>query len=121
MTSKTQEKHENITLYIEIDGKEKPFVSPKRIPGSFWRQAAMVSGELEGGELLIADLDSHLQFVCEVFENQFDIGQLEDGVDARDLVRIIYAVTIFVMGQVAIAAEMLTKGTDASDLDEKKT
>lgn len=121
MGEKVQEEHKNITLYIEIDGREKPFVSPKKIKGSLWRQAAMVAEEIEGGELIIADLDSHLQFVCEVFDNQFDIGQLEDGVDSRDLMKIIYAVTIFVMGQVTIAAEMLTKNVDISDVDEKKT
>lgn len=121
MSEKVQAEHKNITLYLEIDGKEKAFVSPKRIKGSLWRQSALVAEEIEGGEILVADLDSHLQFVCEVFGNQFDIGQLEDGVDARDIVKIVYAVTIFVMGQVSIAAEMLTSNTDISEIDEKKT
>lgn len=121
MSEKVQVEHKNITLYIEIDSEEKPFVSPKKIKGSLWRQAALVAEEIEGGEILVADLDSHMQFVCEVFGNQFDIGQLEDGVDARDLMKIIYAVTIFVMGQVSIAAEMLTSNVDLSDIDEKKT
>lgn len=123
MSGILQEEHKNLTLNIEIDGEEKRFVSPKRIKGSLWRDASMVAEEIEGGEILIADLDGHLQFVCDVFNNQFDIGQLEDGIDARDLMKTIYAVTIFVMGQVSVAAEMLTKNIDISsiDIDEKKT
>lgn len=118
---KVQEEHKTITLSVEIDGKEKRFVTPKRVPGNLWRQAAMVAEEIESGDVLIADLDSHLQFVCSVFGNQFSIQELEEGVDARDVMKIIYAVTVFVMGQVSIAAEMLTKNIDITEVDEKKT
>lgn len=120
---KVQEEHKSITLQVEIDGKEKAFVSPKKIKGSLWREAALVAEEIESQKMLIADLDSHLQFVCNVFNDQFTVDELEDGVDARDLMKIIYAVTIFVMGQVSLAAEMLTKNVDVKDLvdDQKKT
>lgn len=121
MSEKTQVENKAISLVVEIDGKEKRFVTPKRIKGSLWRQAVLVSEEIESGEMLIADLDSHLQFVCDVFGNQFDIGQLEDGIDARDVVKTVYAVTIFVMGQVSVAAEMLMKNVDIGEIDEKKT
>lgn len=115
------EGHKSITLKIDIDGKEKTYVTPKKIPGYLWRQAALVADEIENGEILIADLDSHLQFVCEVFGNQFTIDQLENGIDARDLMKVIYAMAIFVMGQVTIAAEMLTRNVDLAEIDEKKT
>ena len=121
MTEKAQVEQRPISLLIEIDGKEKRFVTPKKIKGSLWRQAALVAEEIESGEVLIADLDSHLQFVCDVFGNQFDIGQLEDGIDARDIVKTIYAVTVFVMGQVSIASEMLMKNVDIGEIDEKKS
>ena len=121
LSNKVQAEHKSITLQIEIDEKEKLFVSPKKIPGGMWRQAALVAEEIEDGEVLVADLDSHLQFVCEVFGNRFTIDELENGVDARDLMKIVYAVTIFVMGQVAIAAEMLTSDVDLSTINEKKT
>ena len=121
LSNKVQVEHKSITLHIEIDEKEKAFVSPKKIPGGLWRQAALVAEEIEDGEILNADLDSHLQFVCEVFGNRFSIDELENGVDARDLLKVVYAVTIFVMGQVAIAAEMLTSNVDLSEIDEKKT
>lgn len=121
MTEKVQEEHKSIALHIEIDGKEKRFVTPKKIQGSLWRVASVVAEEIENGDILVADLDSHLQFVCEVFGNQFSIEEIENGVDARDLMKIVYAVTIFVMGQVAVAAEMLTRNVDLSEIDEKKT
>lgn len=120
MTDKLQAEHKSLTLVVEIEGKDQRFVSPKKIPGVLWRQAAMVAEEIESGEVLVSDLDSHLQFVCDVFGNQFSLDQLEDGVDARDLVKVVYAVTIFVMGQVSVAAEMLTSNVDIADINEKK-
>lgn len=121
MSGKVQEDHKPITLYVEINGIDKPFVTPRRVPGSLWRQAALIAEEIESNESAIADLDSQLQFVCDVFGNQFDIGQLEDGVDARDLMKVVYAVTIFVMGQVSVASEMLMHNVDIAEIDEKKT
>lgn len=121
MSEKVQAEHKSLPLTVEIDGEEKRFVTPKKIKGGLWRQAALVAEEIESGEILIADLDSHLQFVCDVYGNQFDIGQLEDGIDARDIMKTIYAVTIFVMGQVSVASEMLTKNVDIGEIDEKKT
>lgn len=121
LSKQVQEEHKSLSLLIEIDDKEKRFVTPKKVPGVLWRQAAMVAEEIESGEMIIADLDSHMQFVCDVFGNQFNIDDLENGVDARDLIKIIYASTLFVMGQVSIAAEMLTKNIDISEINEKKT
>lgn len=119
--SEVQQEHKSITLKIEIDDKEKTFVTPKKIRGGLWRQASLVGEEIESGQVLVADLDSHLQFVCEVFGNQFSIDELEDGVDARDLMKIVFAVVLFVMGQVSVASEMLTRNVDISEINEKKT
>lgn len=113
--------HKPISIILEIDGKEKRFVTPKRVKGSLWREAAMVAEEIEQHEILIADLDSHMQFVCNVFDNQFTLAEFEEGIDARELIKVIYASAIFVMGQVSIAAEMLTKNTDLGEITEKKT
>lgn len=121
MSGKVQQEHKSITLYVEIDGKEKPFVTPKKIPGILWRTAAIVAEEIEDGVINLVDLDSHLQFVCEVFGNQFDIGQLEYGVDARDLLKVVFATVLFVMGQVSTAAEMLTSSVDIAEIQEKKS
>lgn len=121
VSGKVQEEHKPITLHIEINDEDKRFVTPKKIKGGLWRVASLVAEEIESGQVLISDLDSHLQFVCDVFGNQFDIGQLEDGIDARDIMKTIYAVTIFVMGQVSVASEMLMKNVDIAELDEKKT
>ena len=120
MNEKLQPEHKPITLILEIDEKERRFVTPKKINGTLWREAAMVSEEIESSEVLIADLDSHLQFVCNVFGNQFTIDEFEEGIDARDLVKTVYAVSLFVLGQVAVAAEMLVSSVDVEEIDEKK-
>lgn len=118
--SQVQEKHKPITLSLEIDEKERKFVTPTKIQGSLWREAAIIAEEIESGDTIIADLDSYIQFVCNVFGNKFTIDEFENGVDARDLIKIIYAVVIFVMGQVTVASEMLTKNVDLADNNEKK-
>src|SRR5690625_4954976 len=119
--SEVQSDYKPISIVLDIDGKEKRFVTPKRVKGSLWREAAMVAEEIEQHELVVPDLDSHMDFVCRVFDNQFTLSEFEDGVDARDLIKIIYATSIFVMGQVTLAAEMLTKNVDIAEINEKKT
>ena len=125
MSKNGQEERKAFSILFEIDDKEKRFVTPKKIPGVLWRQAAMVGEELESGQMVIADLDSHMQFVCDVFGNQFTLDEFENGIDSRDLIKTIYSTTLFVMGQVSLAAEMLTKDIDISDvvqeINEKKT
>lgn len=113
--------HKPLSIVLEIEGKEKRFVTPKRVKGSLWREAAMVSEEIEQHEVIIADLDSHMQFVCNVFDNQFTLSEFEDGIDSRDLIKTIYASAIFVMGQVTVASEMLTRDVDVAEINEKKT
>lgn len=125
MNKNEQEERKSFSLLLEINGKERRFVTPKKIPGVLWRQAAMVGEELESGQMIIADLDSHMQFVCDVFGNQFTLDEFENGIDSRDLIKTIFSTTLFVMGQVSLAAEMLTKNIDINEavkeMNEKKT
>lgn len=114
-------KHKPLTVVLEINSEEKRFVTPKRVKGSLWREAAMVTEEIEQHELIVADLDSHMQFVCNVFDNQFTLSEFEEGIDSRDLVKTIYSTALFVMGQVTLASEMLTRNVDISEIGEKKS
>lgn len=117
--AEVQEEHKPITLHVEVNEENKRFVTPKKINGIFWRQAATISDEIETNNVLIADLDGYLQFVCEVFGNQFTIDELENGIDARDILKVVYAICIFVMGQVSVAMEMLNKNIDVGKISEE--
>ncbi len=121
MSEKLQKEHKPISIELEIDGKMEKFVTPKRIKGTLLKEAALISEDFESEVSVIADLDSYMQFVCDVFGGQFSLKEYEEGVDSRDLLKIVNACTYFVMGQVSIAAEMLMKNVDIGELDEKKT
>lgn len=121
LSGKLQAEHKPISIELEIDGKLERFVTPKRIKGTLLKEAALISEEFTSEVSTIADFDSYMQFVCDVFGGQFTLKEYEEGVDARDLLKIVNACTFFVMGQVSIAAEMLMKNVDIGDLDEKKT
>lgn len=112
--------HKPITIILNINDEKKRFVTPKDVKGSLWREAALVAEEIEQQQIMIADLDSHMQFVCNVFGNQFTLTEFEEGIDSRDLIKTIYASAIFVMGQVSVAAKMLTGNVDLGAIDEKK-
>lgn len=110
-----------LAIELEINDKVERFVTPKRIKGVLLREATLIMEEIESQNSTIADLDTYMQFVCDVFGNQFTLSEFENGIDARDLMKTVSACTFFVMGQVTIASEMLTRNTDIADLDEKKT
>ncbi|MBM7598469.1 hypothetical protein JOC34_000826 [Virgibacillus halotolerans] len=105
---------ENFTIALKIEGKTKRFTTPASIKGGLFRQAVEVSQVIEKDEFDISNLDGYIQFVCEVFGEKFTIDQFENGVDARELLKTIYATTFFVLGQVSTATQML-----AGDVDTK--
>ncbi|GGN59309.1 phage tail assembly chaperone G [Oceanobacillus indicireducens] len=119
MSTKTE--HKPISIELEIEGKMQRFVTPKRISGTLLKEAAMISEEINSGNVIVADLDSYMQFVCNVFGNQFTLQEFEEGSDSRDIMKTVNACTLFVMGQVSMAAEMLLKSVDLAEVDEKKT
>lgn len=112
--------HRPISIELEINGQIERFVTPKRIKGVLLREASMILEEIDSGESLIADLDTYMQFVCDVFGNQFSIKEFEEGIDARDLMKTITSTCLFVMGQVTVASKMLSGTIDIGELNEKK-
>ncbi|MBS4198618.1 hypothetical protein KHA93_03010 [Bacillus sp. FJAT-49732] len=96
-----------ITITLKIEGKEKRFVSPSFIPGSLFRRAADITEMIEGGTLDHEGLDAPLAFVSDVFENQFTIDEFEDGIDSRVLIKTVYAVCNFVIGNIEEASTLL--------------
>lgn len=113
--------HKPITVELEIDGKLERFVTPRRVKGVLLREAVMILEEMDSQISLLADLDTYMQFVCDVFDNQFTIKEFEEGIDARDLMKTISSIALFVTGQVTVASEMLTRNVDIGELDEKKS
>lgn len=121
MSEKVQKEHKSISIELEIKGELQRFVTPKRITGTLFKEAALISEELTSELTNIADLDFYMQFVCDVFGGQFNLQEFEEGVDSRDLMLIVSACTYFVMGQVSIAAELLLRNVDLGEIDEKKS
>ncbi|KRG15616.1 hypothetical protein ACA30_05875 [Virgibacillus soli] len=110
---------ENLTITLKIDGKDKRFTTPAFVKGSLFRQAVEMLKAIEAEELDTGKLDAYIQFVCEVFSNKFTVDEFENGIDGRLFLRTIYATTIFVVGQVSKASELLTGDIEANE-DEGK-
>ncbi|GIN59244.1 hypothetical protein J8TS2_35630 [Lederbergia ruris] len=110
---------ENLTITLKIDGKDKRFTTPAFVKGSLFRQAVEVSQAIETEEFDINNLDSYIQFVCEVFGNKFTVDEFENGIDGRKLLQTIYGTTFFVLNQVSKASALLTGDIEASE-DEGK-
>lgn len=110
---------ENLTIKLRIDGKEKKFVSPDYIPGTFFRKAGDFYELLTSDEISISELDPLISFVCEVFENKFTIDEFEEGTDSRKIVPTILATVHFVMNNVELAAKLL--GGEVEEDDEGKS
>lgn len=98
---------ENLTITLQIEGKEKKFISPSFVPGVLFRRAADNAELIEKSEVGEQDIDNLVAFVCDVYENKFTIEEFEEGTDARKLIKTVYAVVNFVMGNVSTASEML--------------
>jgi hypothetical protein len=111
---------ESLSITLKIDGKDKRFVTPSFIPGKLFRQASEISDEFEKGNVDKVNFDKYFQFVCDVFENKFDIEQFENGMDARKILNTVYATTHYVIGNVEIAIQMLSDAESKNDQSESK-
>ena len=114
-----EENKKSLSIELEIDGETKRYVTPNKLSGKLFRIGGAIADDIDTNNTDLSDLDSYLQFVCDVFGNQFDIDTLEEGTDPRDIQKTIYACTVFVTGQVSIASQMLTTDVDLANLSEE--
>ncbi len=100
---------ENLTIVLNLEGKEKKFVTTDFIKGSMFRKAADVASIYETDAVYDSDdLDGMISFVCELFNHQFTMDEFEDGTDSRNLMKTIYGVANYVMGNIAEASALLS-------------
>lgn len=113
---------QNIKLKLFIDGEEKVYTTPERLSGKLFRVAIDIAERIESSELIAEEIDELLEFVCDSFGNQFTTDELEEGIDPRDLMQTVYAMTFFVLGQESMAQEVMNSSVDvmanASQLNE---
>ncbi|GAA0434396.1 hypothetical protein JUJ52_03765 [Virgibacillus sp. AGTR] len=110
---------DNLSITLKLDGKQKKFVTPNSIPGVLFRKAAECAEMIEQGDITNQDLDALIAFACEVFDHKFTIEEFEEGLDARVIIKTIYAVVNYVMGNVAAASELL--GGEVKEEDKGKS
>jgi hypothetical protein len=103
------EQMKSLSIVLKIDGKDKRFVTPAFISGKLFRQASEIAEEIESFDNKKFDLDKYLQFVCDVFGNKFDVNQLEEGLDARMIIKTIFAVVNYVIGNIEQASALLVQ------------
>jgi hypothetical protein len=108
----------SLSITLKIDGKDKRFVTPAFISGKLFRQASEIAEEIESANSEKFDLDKYLQFVCDAFGNKFDVNQLEEGLDARMMIKTIFAVVNYVIGNIEKASALLAQN-EGSGQDEK--
>jgi hypothetical protein len=115
MKRKGEIKMDALTLTLMIEGEEKKFTTPNFIKGKLFRLAAEIATEIESWDHREYDFDKYFQFVCDVFGNQFDVNQLEEGLDARKVIKTVYATAHFVVGNIEQASKLLLDDNKKSE------
>ncbi|MDY7222089.1 phage tail assembly chaperone G [Halalkalibacterium halodurans] len=67
------------------DGEKKTYFSPDFISGRMMRRAMEIRKEMDLSFLGPEELDEVVDYLCEVFGNQFTRDQVYDGLDLDDL------------------------------------
>ncbi|WP_278343262.1 phage tail assembly chaperone G [Parageobacillus thermoglucosidasius] len=106
----------SLSITLKLDGKDKRFVTPAFISGKLFRQASEIAEEIESADNKKFDLDKYLQFVCDVFGNKFDVNQLEEGLDARMIIKTIFAVVNYVIGNIEQASALLVQDEGSKEV-----
>lgn len=93
-----------------IENEEKTFSVPF-VKGRIFRKALKMNKTLNSGELTEALLDELIEFVCEVFNNQFTPEQVEDGLPVDGYMETLRGVFFEVINR---ATSSLKGGSDTS-------
>ncbi|WP_254698674.1 phage tail assembly chaperone G [Parageobacillus sp. VR-IP] len=110
------EQMQSLSITLRIDGKNKRFVTPAFISGKLFRQASEIAEEIESGDSKKFDFDKYFQFVCDAFGNQFDVNQLEEGLDSRLVIKTIFAVVNYVIGNIEQASALLVQDEESKEV-----
>ncbi|MCP1124561.1 hypothetical protein NKR74_14820 [Bacillus sp. 3103sda1] len=108
---------ENLTLVLKINDEDKRFVSPDFISGKLFRQASDIATAFESGNGEKFELDKNSKFVCDVYGNQFTVDEFEEGTDSRKMMKTIYAVVNYVIGNIEKASALLA--AESENTEEK--
>lgn len=76
----------NIELLME--GKKKTYKFPSFIPGRLVRRAVSFT-KINLDNISEEDLDDMVQYVVDVFGQKFTIDEFYDGIDARDMMKVL--------------------------------
>ncbi|MGD6992172.1 phage tail assembly chaperone G [Sutcliffiella horikoshii] len=82
---------------LKIQLLEKSYVAP-RPKARYFRQALEITQERDLNALSPLMLDELLQFVCDVFANQFTIDDIYDGYESSNLVGLVQETIMHVVG-----------------------
>lgn len=107
------------TLSITLDSKK--YIASTNITGKLFREASYIADLLSKESLTSAMLDRLYQFVCSVYDNQFDVDELESQVDARDALSTIYESVYYINNKVSEASKELSQGSKEDDSNKDMT
>lgn len=85
-----------MNIELMIDRKKKTFQMPAFIPGRMIRRAVTLK-QINFGTLEEAQIDELVQYVVNVYGDQFNIDEFYDGVDARKMMDVIVETIYFVV------------------------
>jgi hypothetical protein len=91
----------NIELMIE--GKKKNFKLPSFIPGRMVRKAVSFT-KMDLTNISEEDLDDLVEFVANVYGDKFTIDDFYDGIDSREMLKVLgYTIEFIVNGTIDAA------------------
>ncbi|MEC0804106.1 hypothetical protein P8883_07420 [Bacillus atrophaeus] len=103
---------ESLVITLNIDGKDKKFVTPDFISGKLFRSASKIAEDFESNDSDRLFTETQNEFVCNAFGNKFTLDEFENGIDSRLAARTIYATANYVLGNIAEASAILNPDQD---------
>jgi aspartate ammonia-lyase len=92
-----------MNIELMINSKKKTFKLPSFIPGRLIRKATAFTN-MDLTRISENDLDEMVQYVVEVYGNQFTLDDFYDGIDARIMLNVIGEVINFIVNGTIEAA-----------------
>ena len=82
-------------LTLKVSNEDKIFTAPF-VSGRHFRKLAEFDETMDYSKVGVEEMDVLVGFVCEVFNNQFDIDTFYDGIPAHEVISTIMDVFVYV-------------------------
>lgn len=115
----TEKKNETIYVELLLDGKMKRYILPSHVPTRKLSRSIEIAKMMENDEIIPEHVPVYMEYLLDMFDNQFTADELDDGLNSSVFIKTVYATALHIIGRIADAMRLFTGEKETEEGDTK--